>query len=77
METMGETSGHAASALRQRLRHIYWIGGGSGAGKSTIARRMAARHGLRPNASTRKRKAWDYASSRSTPRCPRTTWPNE
>jgi hypothetical protein len=29
------------------LRHVYWIGGGSGAGKSTIARRLAARHGLR------------------------------
>jgi 2-phosphoglycerate kinase len=30
-----------------RLRHVYWIGGGSGAGKSTVARRLAARHGLR------------------------------
>jgi 2-phosphoglycerate kinase len=35
-----------AAALRARLRHVYWIGGGSGAGKSTIARRIAARHGL-------------------------------
>ena len=35
------------AALRERLRHVYWIGGGSGAGKSTIARRIAARHGLR------------------------------
>ena len=26
--------------------HVYWIGGGSGAGKSTIARRIAARHGM-------------------------------
>jgi 2-phosphoglycerate kinase len=34
------------AALRARLRHVYWIGGGSGAGKSTIARRIAARHGL-------------------------------
>ncbi|SDL54999.1 Cytidylate kinase [Nonomuraea maritima] len=34
------------SALRARLRHVYWIGGGSGAGKSTIARRVADRHGL-------------------------------
>ena len=33
--------------LSHRLRHIYWLGGGSGAGKSTIARRLAARHGLR------------------------------
>jgi hypothetical protein len=33
--------------LAERLRHVYWIGGGSGAGKSTIARRLAARHGLR------------------------------
>nr|MDT0663418.1 hypothetical protein [Micromonospora sp. DSM 115978] len=29
------------------LRSVYWIGGGSGAGKSTIARRLAAQHGLR------------------------------
>ncbi|SFP96429.1 Cytidylate kinase [Amycolatopsis arida] len=36
-----------AAVLRARLRHVYWIGGGSGAGKSTIARRLAARHGLR------------------------------
>jgi hypothetical protein len=35
------------AALRDRLGHVYWIGGGSGAGKSTIARRLAARHGLR------------------------------
>ena len=30
-----------------QLRHVYWLGGGSGAGKSTVARRIAARHGLR------------------------------
>ena len=35
------------AAPRDRLGHVYWIGGGSGAGKSTIARRLAARHGLR------------------------------
>ena len=35
-----------AAALRARLRHVYWIGGGSGAGKLTIARRTADRHGL-------------------------------
>jgi 2-phosphoglycerate kinase len=29
-----------------QLEHVYWIGGGSGAGKSTIARRIAAQHGL-------------------------------
>ena len=33
--------------LAHRLRHVYWIGGGPGAGKSTIARRLAARHPLR------------------------------
>ena len=27
-------------------RHVYWIGGGSAAGKSTIARRIAAQHDL-------------------------------
>ncbi|RJQ83883.1 hypothetical protein [Amycolatopsis panacis] len=35
-----------AAALRARLSHVYWLAGGSGAGKSTIARRLAARHGL-------------------------------
>ena len=35
-----------AEALRERLRHVYWIGGGSGAGKSTVARRIAAGRGL-------------------------------
>ncbi|HXZ69158.1 MAG TPA: hypothetical protein VEH07_11245 [Alphaproteobacteria bacterium] len=29
------------------LAHVYWLGGGSGAGKSTIARRLAAHYGLR------------------------------
>jgi hypothetical protein len=40
-----ETAGSAA--LRKQLQHVYWIGGGSAAGKSTIARRLAAQHGLR------------------------------
>lgn len=36
-----------AAELAARLRHVYWIGGGSGAGKTTIARRLADRHGWR------------------------------
>src|SRR5215212_4143902 len=36
-----------STALRQQLQHVYWIGGGSGAAKSTIARRIAAQHRLR------------------------------
>ncbi|WP_107122795.1 hypothetical protein [Streptomyces caeruleatus] len=36
-----------AAASAARLRHVYWIGGGSGAGKSTIARRLADRYGWR------------------------------
>jgi 2-phosphoglycerate kinase len=35
-----------AAGLRRRLRNVYWIGGGSGAGKSTIAGRLADRYGL-------------------------------
>ncbi len=35
-----------AEALQEQLRHVYWIGGGSCAGKSTIARSVAAEHGL-------------------------------
>ena len=37
----------ADAALRERLRDVCWIGGGSGAGKSTVARRLADRYGLR------------------------------
>jgi hypothetical protein len=33
--------------LAARLGHIRWLGGGSGAGKSTIAARLAETHGLR------------------------------
>jgi 2-phosphoglycerate kinase len=35
-----------AGAIQERLRNLYWIGGGSAAGKSTIARRLAAQHHL-------------------------------
>ena len=43
---MAQRSGER-EVLRERLRHVYWIGGGSGAGKSTVARRLAAALGLR------------------------------
>ncbi len=33
-------------ALSLRLRNVYWIGGGSGAGKSTISKRLADQYGL-------------------------------
>ena len=35
------------AALRKQLQHVYWIGGGSAAGKSTIARRLAEEHAFR------------------------------
>jgi hypothetical protein len=35
-----------AELLNSRLQHVYWIGGGSGAGKSAIARRLAARYSM-------------------------------
>jgi 2-phosphoglycerate kinase len=34
-------------ALSYRLRHVSWLGGGSGAGKSTVARQLAASRGMR------------------------------
>jgi hypothetical protein len=49
--------------LAGRLRHVYWIGGGSGAGKSTIARRVAAEYGLRLYAT-------DDVMSNHAGRCP-------
>lgn len=33
--------------MRRRLAHVRWLGGSSGAGKSTIATRFAEAHGLR------------------------------
>lgn len=35
------------SELKARLANVRWIGGGSGAGKSTVAARLSAEHGLR------------------------------
>ncbi|MGH2516476.1 MAG: hypothetical protein ACRDHP_12550 [Ktedonobacterales bacterium] len=37
----------APERLPARLRHVRWIGGGSGAGKTTVSRRLAAVHGFR------------------------------
>ena len=57
-----------AAQRREQLQHVSWIGGGSGAGKSTIARRVAAAHGLRVYATD---DAMAEHASRSTPeRCP-------
>ena len=36
-----------SGSMTSRLRHVYWIGGASGSGKSTVARRLANKHGLR------------------------------
>ncbi len=38
---------HDDHERRDRLRHVYWLGGGSGAGKTTIARRLAEEYALR------------------------------
>ena len=55
-----------AEALSEQLRHVYWIGGGSGAGKSTIARRIAAERGLQLYATD---DVMPDHSKRSTPGC--------
>jgi hypothetical protein len=41
------SEGPEAGALASRLQHVYWLGGGSGAGKSTIARGLTTKYGLR------------------------------
>jgi cytidylate kinase len=43
---LGDELTAGVEALQEQLRHVYWIGGGSCAGKSTIARLLAAEHGL-------------------------------
>lgn len=50
MQTEGHELTADAEALREQLRHVYWICGGSAGGKSTIARRIADEHGLQPYA---------------------------
>ena len=47
MPPIGRPNAADRAAVQERLEHVYWIGGGSGAGKSTIARRIAAEHGFR------------------------------
>jgi len=55
-------------ALQEQFRHVYWIGGGSGAGKSTIAGRIAAEHHQQLYATD---DVMPDHSKRSTPeRCP-------
>ena len=46
MHTVKQDRTAAVAAIQEQLRHVYWIGGGSCAGKSTIALRIAAEHGL-------------------------------
>jgi len=36
----------SSPTLQEQFQHVYWIGGGSAAGKSTIAHRLAAEQGL-------------------------------
>ena len=66
-ERHGEAAG--AAALRARLRHVYWIGGGSGAGKSTIARRVAGRHGMGVYATDHAMSDHDGRFALQAPRC--------
>ncbi|MGA5901106.1 hypothetical protein [Streptomyces venetus] len=47
MQPGGNDDAPDAAELAARLGHVYWIGGGSGAGKSTVARTLADRHGWR------------------------------
>ncbi len=62
----GETDD--SEAVREHLQHVYWIGGGSGAGKSTVARRIAAQHSLQLYVTD---KAMSEHARRSTPEeCP-------
>jgi 2-phosphoglycerate kinase len=68
METERHELTADTEALQEQFRHVYWIGGGSGAGKSTIARRIASEHDLQLYATDDL--MLDH-SRRSTPeRCP-------
>jgi hypothetical protein len=47
MQSLKGTDTPSNESLRSRLRHVYWIGGGSGAGKSTIAKHLANKYDLK------------------------------
>jgi adenylate kinase family enzyme len=53
---------------------IYWIGGGSGAGKSTVARLIAARRGLRLYATDDVMADHAAAARAKAPRCCTGSW---
>ena len=68
METEQHELTADAEAFQEQFQHVYWIGGGSGAGKTTIAHRIAAEHDLQLYATDEV--MLDH-SRRSTPeRCP-------
>jgi energy-coupling factor transporter ATP-binding protein EcfA2 len=47
MQSLKDTDTPSDESLRSRLGNVYWIGGGSGAGKSTIAKHLANKYGLK------------------------------
>lgn len=44
---MQETTGMPPDMRASEFRHVYWVGGGSGAGKSTVATRLGSQYGMR------------------------------
>jgi 2-phosphoglycerate kinase len=68
MQIEGHDLTAASEAHQEHLAHVYWIGGGSGAGKSTVSRRIAVEHGLQAYVTD---DAMADHAKRSTPRdCP-------
>ena len=59
---------YISASEQEALNNVYWIGGGSGAGKSTIAQRIADRHDMRLY-STDNAMA-DHSNRCSPTRCP-------
>jgi hypothetical protein len=60
------TSSLSPNALKARLSHVLWIGGGTDAGKTSLARLLAARYGVQIYHFDRPSPSWEAVQSKES-----------